>query len=158
MALLASHLSVIKQFKLSEHLEEAKERISTLLCPALYLLDHWLGAQGDPAAPGSDTELVTQNVERVRHDWCALLGAEIAEQSKSSLSDMLAIILESQQPPKSPSLLTPAEEGGAPARNRFRLPRNRDHIDQQVDLALAQSYRQALASMEERNSAGAEKC
>ena len=141
LALFEVHTSTMKQFKLGERLDEAKERIRGLICPALFLLDDWLKTSN--VVQDSCSSFVGQTVEKVRSEWCSLLGEAdtMAAGANEALSEMLTLILETPAPK--------AEHGDG-----SRLPKNRDHIDQQVDLKLAESYRQAVKSMEERNATG----
>ena len=111
------------------------------MLPALASIDHWLSASA-----ATDPQ-VTHIVEKIRGEWCQLLGdTEMVAAARDSLSDVLAPLLEPSDQ---------AKDSAAAADSAMqKLPKSREHIDQQEDLGLADSYRQAIKTMEERNSIG----
>lgn len=130
---------MIKQFRLGERLPEVQEAIHQLICPALHILDsrQTKEKKRDPGAAEQQSQF-TSLMEDIRGQWCGMLGDEqIPKESESLVSDLLTVILETPAPTKE-------QEGKM-------LTRNRDHIDQQMDLSMAMNYREALRK-------GTEKC
>lgn len=109
------------------------------MCPALHILD--LRQAQDSQNNGGDpaNSKFTSLLEDIRGQWCGMLGDDVQKNPNSAkiLSDLLSLILGTYS--------QNTEEEDKP------LSRNRDHIDQQMDLAMANNYRKAMKK-------GSEKC